>query len=98
MASTPLFHRAHYNIIAAQFRNMYRETLPGARERSSMDFLAQRVIEEMALRLAYRFQKDNERFDPLRFLDACSPDTSLYPLSELWDEWLAEREGSPERS
>jgi hypothetical protein len=39
----------------------------------------------MALVLAKRFEKDNPLFDPIAFLDACSPDVERYPLSELWN-------------
>jgi hypothetical protein len=86
MASV-LFHRAHHNIIAKQLREMYGElTGTDSPGENSMAFLAQRTLEEIALRLAKRFQEDNPLFDPLRFLDACSPDPDLYPLSELWGE------------
>jgi hypothetical protein len=40
---------------------------------------------ELSLEFAKTFKKDNELFDPLKFLDACSPNPDLYPISELWD-------------
>lgn len=94
MAKSPLFHRAHYNIIAAQLREHFpvddkyqdgygmgltiHDNLRGTRQRA--------VITDLALSLAKRFKEDNELFDPLRFLDACSPNVDLYPLSELWED------------
>jgi len=77
-----LFHTAHYNIIAAQIRKRYEAAThigEGGNE-------AERTLEELALSLSKRFKEDNERFDPLMFLDACSPDPDIYPLSELWEE------------
>jgi hypothetical protein len=81
MSKTPLFHRAHYNIIAARFREQNWYT------RSSSDYArqARTSLTNIALDLAERFQEDNERFDPLKFLDACSPDPERMPLSELWE-------------
>jgi hypothetical protein len=83
----PLFHRAHYNIIAAQLKTMAGE-LAGTDDpgENAMAFLAQVTLQEVALRLAKRFAEDNPNFDPLQFLDACSPDSDLYPYSELWEE------------
>jgi len=43
-----------------------------------------RVLEQLALRFARRFRED-EGFDPLRWLDQCSPNTELYPFSEMWE-------------
>lgn len=47
--------------------------------------LQSRTLVSFAIELAKHFKKDNENFDPVRFLDACSPDSERYPLSELWD-------------
>jgi hypothetical protein len=47
---------------------------------------ARNALIELAVRFAIRFDKDNERFDPHKFLDACSPDAEQYPLSLLWDD------------
>ena len=41
------------------------------------------AVEDVALAFAERFEQD-EGFDPLHFLDMCSSNTDLYPLSELW--------------
>lgn len=90
MAKTPkgpLFHRAHYNIIAKQLREMAGElTGTDSPGENAMAFLGMVTIQEVALRLAKRFKKDNPNFDPLQFLDACSPDPDCFPFSELWDD------------
>lgn len=44
-----------------------------------------RVLEDLALAFAKRFSED-EGFDPITWLDKCSPDPDLYPLSELWED------------
>lgn len=83
-----LFHAAHYNIIAKQLRTLYEETLGPTEDdpgEQLLTMIAQRTIEEVALRLAKRFQQDNELFDPIKFLDACSPNTDLVHMSELWE-------------
>lgn len=66
-----------HNLVA----KILRENYPKYPEEG---ILAQRrQIEELALAFAKRFQED-EGFDPIAFLDKCSPDTDLYPISELW--------------
>lgn len=42
---------------------------------------------DLALEFAKYFEGDNDRFDALKFLDACSPDVDMYPLSELWEDF-----------
>lgn len=80
-----MFTRQHYNIIAKDIREEFPMWNPmDATEKN--DVMSQRtVLVNLALRLAYRFQEDNPNFDPCKFLDACSPDTDVYPLSELWE-------------
>lgn len=43
------------------------------------------VVADIAVAFAKRFAED-EGFDPISWLDKCSPDPEMYPLSELWDE------------
>lgn len=51
------------------------------------------ALTRLALRFAKRFYDDCAEadeglvFDPLMFLDQCSPDPDSYPLSELWREY-----------
>lgn len=42
------------------------------------------VLADLALNFAKRFNED-KGFDPVRWLDTCSPDTDRFPLSELWE-------------
>ena len=87
-----IFHAGHYNIIANQFSENLRRYLPapteefaGAIERLNAK-AASAALCTLAVTLAERLQKDNPGFDPLLFLDKCSPDARVYPLSELWGE------------
>lgn len=43
-----------------------------------------RAASDLALAFARRFSED-EGFDPITWLDKCSPDPDLYPFSELWE-------------
>jgi len=49
------------------------------------DLTARSTITDLALAFAKRFSED-EGFDPISWLDKCSPDTDLYPFSELWND------------
>lgn len=69
------FHRMHYNFVAARLR----ETIEVAG-----DAAGRNILYVFALNCARYFAEDNENFDPLRFLDACSPDTKKYPIRLLW--------------
>lgn len=95
-----LFHKAHYEIIAKRFRislepyfdpNSDEEirTKVGTYTRIQNPRVenqaARLALVNLALDMAKRFQADNEDFKPLIFLDRCSPNPELYPLSELWD-------------
>lgn len=79
-----LFHRGHYNILAKQIRlalePVMRYGINEVEAGGRMKMIA------FAVSLARRLQVDNERFDPLIFLNACSPDPERYPLAELWSE------------
>jgi len=85
-----MFHTGHYNVIAKQFRQAFAVwkdtddpgTLP-----------AWSALVDLMLHMTVRFQADNELFDPVRFLTACSPDPNAYPFTDLWDQFLAGMEG-----
>jgi hypothetical protein len=49
-------------------------------------YYAVAALVNLALSFAKRFKEDNPKFDPLKFLDACSPDPDIYPISELWED------------
>lgn len=75
-----------WNLVAKQLRETYSILgLVGSLPEDRNGILAgQRTIEALALSFAKRFQED-EGFDPLTWLDKCSPDPELYPFSELWE-------------
>jgi len=50
------------------------------------DFGGRNALIAMALSVALRLKMDNSRFDAPKWLDACSPNPEVYPISELWDE------------
>jgi hypothetical protein len=84
-----------WNLVAKILREEYsRLELDPEWERRFPDnankvHLQRRTIEMIAMDFAKRFAED-DGFDPLSWLDKCSPDTELYPFSEMWDE------GSPD--
>jgi hypothetical protein len=86
--SKNLFHRGHYNIVAASIRATY-ELLVNIPVETQWEIdlrVAQASpIYEFMLQLCERFVKDNPEFDAVKFLDACSPDPDQFPFSELWD-------------
>jgi len=78
-----MFHTGHYNVIAKQFR----EAFSVWEDRDDPTTLhAWSALVDLMLNMALRFQADNERFDPERFLAACSPDPNKYPFSDLWEK------------
>lgn len=80
------FSQQHYNALAKDIRTqLERHGVPHI-VRNDYHVGARNALIDMAIVLAIRFDKDNERFDPLKFLDACSPDPQQYPLSELWED------------
>lgn len=87
-----MFHAGHYNVIAGRFKRALEPytvlyDLPVLGEETTSDKLlhARVALVDLALDMAYRLQADNELFDPIRFLTACSPDPVNLPLHELWD-------------
>ena len=70
------YHRLHYNFVAKRLRNNYP---------TGDNQAARRVVEDIALEFAQRFAEDSVNFDPVKFLNACSPDANL---GELWEVYL----------
>jgi hypothetical protein len=75
----PLFHMAHYNILAAQVREHLFSTYADRKIHSGS-------MLRFTFSLTKRLKQDNPEMDHLKFLDACSPDPTMYPLSELWED------------
>ena len=89
------FHRAHYNILAKRVRIALEPWMQpdGSQQydftqaRDNAEVLAIRsALVMFAIGLAQRLQADSEEFDPVLFLNNCSPDEELYPIGELWEE------------
>jgi len=83
------YHKLHYNLVAKVLRDRFEE-YSSDRGTSSSDHTIRiartSVVVDIALDFAHKFLMDNPSFDPLKFLDQCSPDVDLYPLSELWEQ------------
>jgi len=65
-----LFHRAHYNIIAARIKPLYDGAI------SARSLSGTRYLEKLAWDLAARFAIDNDEFDPTLFFTNCGMDTN----------------------
>jgi hypothetical protein len=88
----------HYNAIAKEIRELfptYDSSTDGMYESEESSWHVQRkkenmarrgVLSALALSLAHRFKEDNERFDVMKFLTACSPDNDRFPITELWED------------
>jgi len=75
-------HKATYNLVAKKIRDQFPTT-----SNDHLQVVMRGLLCELAIDFADSFKRDNpERFDPIRFLNACSPDVDLYPISELWNE------------
>jgi hypothetical protein len=70
-----------YNTVA----KVMREEWPAHHTNNAQTRAATHTHVSIALNFAKRFKDSDPQFDPLSFLDHCSPDPDLYPLSELWE-------------
>lgn len=90
----------HYNAIALEIRELFPLDPVDAflseheyKIERDKNMIKRGVLSALALSMAVRFKADSDAaeeglaFNPIRFLDACSPDTDLYPLSELWENY-----------
>ena len=83
-----LFHRQHYNIIAKRFKVSLEPYMSKfSDEQMGIDSEVQAIrasLVGLAIDFARRFVADNDEFDPVLFLNNCSPNVEKYPLGELW--------------
>lgn len=92
-------HKKDYELIASVIRNKLAEFEPprwlGGPAMEGYDEKRDRlirsgVVSDIALDFARRLKEAHPsggyEFDTIKFLDACSSNKELYPLSELWDE------------
>lgn len=89
---SPLWHAAHYNALAKEIRELsplapdFVGLGSNAAEIRRKNIEQQAILTTLALNLCHRFVEDNPNFDPLNFLEKCSPDNDRYPLTELWED------------
>ena len=86
----PKFHALHYNFVAKRLREAFDMSDPDkfSAVARTIRLANHAVISDLSMAFARKFMEDNPKFDPLKFLDACSPDPELYPFSELWEnDW-----------
>jgi hypothetical protein len=70
-----------FNVVAKRIREGFPTQFEQREARSAMT--------NMALAFAKYFndrKDDYPTFDPITFLERCSPDPILYPIEELWKE------------
>jgi len=73
------FDRQHYNALAKLFRYTIREA-------ASVDLDERNGVIRFAMECTQYFKLGDPLFDPIQFLDACTPeeDREINNLSELW--------------
>lgn len=71
-----------YNFVAKRIR----EQFPTDKSNRYVLKVMRGQLCDLALECAQGFLRDNPRFDPQKFLNACSPDTDRFPISELWED------------
>lgn len=81
----PKFTAKDHNFIAKRIREQNWHE----RDNSHIAHAMRHSLTYLALDLAKHYWEDNDRFDPLKFLDACSPDPDQLPLSELWGDYIS---------
>lgn len=68
-----------YNFVAKRIREQFPSLENDAEQKIQRGTLC-----NLAIECAKGFLRDNPRFEPLKFLEACSPDPHNYPIQELW--------------
>lgn len=87
-----VWSQKHYNAIAKEIREAMPPYRSNEDETGRCEVRIRGTLVALALSFARRFKEDSDeasygyKFNPLKFLDACSPDPDVYPLSELWEE------------
>lgn len=80
------FHKGHYEIIAGRFRESFSHHLENISDPGELHVWG--ALVDLALSFALRLQADNEDFDPVIFMNRCSPDPEKYPLGDLWEKYI----------
>lgn len=85
MATRPKHTRVQHNLVAARIREVFPTgSIFSDKKQREEEMIERAVLARLAIKFAESFSKDNPNFDSLKFLDACSPDVDMFPLSELW--------------
>lgn len=71
--------RVQHNLVAKRIRDRF----PTSNTEDAK--IGRHYLSLLALDFAGSFVDDNPSFDPIKFLDACSPDYDMFPMSELWE-------------
>jgi hypothetical protein len=80
------FHKGHYEIIAGRFRDAFTQHTENPTETGELYVWG--ALVDLALSFAFRLQADNEDFNPVIFMNRCSPDPEKYPLGDLWEKYI----------
>jgi len=84
----------HYNALAKEIRDLFpiyevtRDVPESGIIKDSFNAAVegkQDVLMNLMISLCYRFIEDNPRFDPVKFLNACSPIPGKYKFGEMWE-------------
>ena len=83
----PKFSAKDYNFVAKRLREHFPHDLinDDYSDYRKDQMIARSAITVLILDFARKYAEDNPNFDPIKFLDACSPDVDRFPLSELWE-------------
>lgn len=77
-----------YNFVAKRIR----EEFPTDHENDTITLVKRGTLVDLSLRCAMGFLQDNPDFLPLQFLKSCSPNPDVYPIHELWDDFVEDYE------
>lgn len=76
----------HHNAIAKEIRKHLQMYLVETQLDRESNLAASTALTLLMDDLAKRFKRDNSDFDPIKWLNQCSPNVKDFPLGELWDE------------
>lgn len=73
-----------HNFVAKRIR----EDFPTDHDKDTITLVKRGTLVDLSLRCALGFLRDNPNFNPLKFLQACSPDPEVWPIQELWNQYV----------
>jgi hypothetical protein len=75
-------HAQTYNLVAKKLRDQFPTG-----NADQLILVIRGTLIDLSMEFAKSFKQDNKKFDVIKFLDQCSPNPNLYPISELWEEY-----------